>query len=117
GAARSVPVSDVWPGHVAIVGAGTMGAGIAQVFASNGIPTALVDSTPELSEAGRVRALELLARLEEAGHVGAGAVATAGASLFAAPSVEGGVDGADLIVEAVVERPDVKAKVYASIES
>ena len=57
----------------------------------------------------RARALELLSRLEEAGHVGAGAVATAEASLSAAASVEAGVGGADLIVEAVVERPDVKA--------
>ncbi len=52
---ESVAVSDLWPGRVAIVGAGTMGAGIAQVFASNGIPTALVDSTPERSEAARAR--------------------------------------------------------------
>ncbi len=84
-------MNDLWPGRVAIVGAGTMGAGIAQVFASNGIPTALVDSTPERSEAARARALELLSRLEEAGHVGAGAVATAEASLSTAASVEGGV--------------------------
>ena len=74
--------------RVAIVGAGTMGVGISQVFASNGIPTVLVDSTPERSEAARERALELLSRLEEAGHVGAGAVATARANLSAAASVE-----------------------------
>ena len=110
-------MSDVWPGRVAIVGAGTMGAGIAQVFASNGIPTALVDSTPERSEAAQVRSLELLSRLEEAGHVGRGAVATARANLSAAASVEQGVDGADLVVEAVVERADVKATVYEAIES
>jgi len=90
-------VSDVWPGRVAIVGAGTLGAGIAQVFASNGIATALVDSTPERSEAAQVRSLELLSRLEEAGHVDRGAVATARATLSvhaAAPRpVRRGQDG------------------------
>ena len=44
---ESVAVSECGLRRVAIVGAGTMGAGISQVFASNGIPTALVDSTPE----------------------------------------------------------------------
>ena len=39
------------------------------------------------------------------------------ANLSAAASIEEAVDGADLIVEAVVERPDVKATVYAAIES
>ncbi len=110
-------MNDLWPGRVAIVGAGTMGAGIAQVFASNGIPTTLVDSTPERSEAARARALELLSRLEEAGHVGEDAVGTSGANLSAAASVERGVAGADLIIEAVVERPDVKATVYEAIEA
>ncbi len=109
-------MSGLWPGRVAIVGAGTMGVGIAQVFASSGIPTIVVDSTPGRSEAAREHAVELLARLEEAGLVAEGAVATARASLSAAASLEEAVAGADLIVEAVVERPDVKAAVYAAIE-
>ena len=41
--------ANSWPTRVAIVGAGTMGVGISHVFASNGIPTVLVDSTPELA--------------------------------------------------------------------
>ena len=41
-----------WPSRVAVVGAGTMGVGISQVFAASGIPTVLVDATAELSEAG-----------------------------------------------------------------
>ena len=105
-----------WPARVAIVGAGTMGVGISHVFAANGIPTVLVDSTAELAEAARERSLELLARLEAAGNVGEGATAAARANVTAAASVGEGVDGADLIVEAVVERPDVKAGVYAAIE-
>jgi 3-hydroxybutyryl-CoA dehydrogenase len=77
----------------------------------------LVDTTAELADAARGRALELLSRLEADGNVGEGAAAAARGCITAAPSVDAGVDGADLIVEAVVERPDVKAAVYAAIEA
>ena len=106
-----------WPSRIAIVGAGTMGIGIAHVFAANGIATALVDATPEQSEAARGRAVELLARLEDAGNVEPGATATAERHLTAARSLAGAVQDADLVVEAVVERADVKLAVYEEIEA
>lgn len=106
-----------WPSKVAIVGAGTMGIGIAHVFAAHGIPTVLVDETPERSEAGRARAVELLSRLEDAGTVERGTAVVAEGRLAAAPSIEDAVEGADLVVEAVVERAEVKLAVYAAIEA
>ena len=106
-----------WPRKVAVVGAGTMGAGIAHVFAAHGVPTAVVDATPELSEEARARALELLARLEAAGSVEEGTTATAERHLSAAPSIAAAVVDAELVVEAVFERPDVKATAYAEIEA
>ncbi|MGA8485775.1 MAG: 3-hydroxyacyl-CoA dehydrogenase NAD-binding domain-containing protein, partial [Gaiella sp.] len=103
-------MSDIaWPGSVAVVGAGTMGAGIALVFAAHGVPTAVVDASPELSEEARARAVELLARLEAAGSVESGATATAERHLSAAATIADSVAGAHLVVEAVFERPDVKA--------
>ena len=81
-----------WPARVAIVGAGTMGVGISHVFASNGIPTVLVDSTPELAEAARERSLDLLARLEAAGKLGEGAATAARENITAAASVGEGVE-------------------------
>ncbi len=107
---------NAWPSRVAVVGAGTMGIGIAHVFASSGIPTVLVDATPKLSEAARGRAIELLSRLEQAGNVAGGTTATAEQHLSAAPSIAEAVHGADLVIEAVLERPDVKLAVYAEIE-
>jgi 3-hydroxybutyryl-CoA dehydrogenase len=86
-----------WPTRVAIVGAGTMGVGIARVFGSHGIPAVLVDVTPERAEAAAASAA-----LE---HV------------TAAASLEEAAGTADLVVEAVVERPDVKLEVYAAIEA
>ena len=105
------------PFRVAVVGAGTMGAGIAQAFAAHGIATVLVDATPALSEAGLGRSLELLRRLEAAGNVEPGASSRADQHLSAAASIGEAVAGADLVVEAVVERADVKLAVYAEIES
>ena len=106
-----------WPSRVAIVGAGTMGVGIAHVFATSGVPTALVDATPEQSEAARVRAVELLARLEDAGNLERGTTSEAERHLAAGASLAEAVRDADLVVEAVVERPDVKLEVYAEIEA
>lgn len=106
-----------WPSGVAVVGAGTMGVGISHVFAASGIETVLVDASPELSEAARARSVELLSRLEAEGHVVRGTVATAEPRLSAAPTIADAVAGAELVVEAVVERPDVKLAVYATIEA
>ena len=112
----SVPEAP-WPRSVAVVGAGTMGIGIAHVFASNAIPTVLVDSTPERAERAHEHALELLSRLEAAGSVDRGATATARENLTSAGAVEEGVSVADLVVEAVFERADVKLAVYGSVEA
>ncbi len=106
-----------WPSRVAVVGAGTMGVGIAQVFATSGIPTVLVDATAQLSDVALTRSLELLRRLEEERAVERGATGTAELHLSAAASVEDAVRGADLVIEAVVERADVKVAGYAAIEA
>ena len=106
-----------WPSRVAIVGAGTMGIGISHVFAASGITTVLVDATPELSAAARERSVELLSRLEAGGNVGRGTAAIAEQHLSAAASIADAVQGADLVVEAVFERPDVKAAAYGEIEA
>ena len=106
-----------WPRTVAVVGAGTMGGGIAHVFAAHGVPTVVVDATPELSEEARARALELLARLEAAGSVEEGTTATAERHLSASSSIAAAVVDAELVVEAVFERPEVKATAYAEIEA
>jgi 3-hydroxybutyryl-CoA dehydrogenase len=104
------------PSRVAVVGAGTMGIGIAHVFATSGVPTVLVDASPELTDAALARAFELLGRLEADGTVAQGATRAAEQHLSAA-SLADAVRDADLVVEAVVERPDVKAEVYEAIEA
>ena len=107
---------STWPSRVAVVGAGTMGIGIAHVFASSGIPTVLADATPELSDAARDRAVELLSGWKGPGTSASARPRSRSETSSVAPSIADAVHGADLVVEAVVERSDVKLAVYAEIE-
>jgi 3-hydroxybutyryl-CoA dehydrogenase len=95
---------------VAVLGGGTMGAGIAGYLARAGLRVALVDASPELAEQARERLLE-----RTQGHVDAGllpAEATeATARVQTPPDLEAAVGDADLVVEAVPEQPELKADV------
>ena len=106
-----------WPSKVAVVGAGTMGIGISHVFALGGVPTVLVDETPERSALAVTRSVELIGALEQGGIVGPGSTRRIEELTSAAGSIEAAVTDADLIVEAVVERAEVKLDVYTAIEA
>lgn len=99
---------------VAVVGAGTMGSGIAQVFAQGGWRVVLVDAVPEQVD----RALSSIARnLERQVERGKLAPAERDAVLG---SIEKGAgleaaSGCSLVVEAVVEEPSVKFEVFSRL--
>lgn len=104
-------------GRVAVLGAGTMGHGIAQVAAMAGCDTALVDATRELAEAGLVRIRENLE-----GGVKRGKVAEADANaalrrIRPTADLAEAVAEADLIIEAVPERMDIKTAIFASVQA
>lgn len=107
----------MWPDRIAVVGAGTMGVGIAQVFAAHGIETVVADLTPEQAADARERAVAGMARLAELGCVDPAAAGAVHASLEAAESLERAVAAADLVVEAVTEQAAVKQEVYAAVEA
>jgi 3-hydroxybutyryl-CoA dehydrogenase len=100
----------VTPKRMGVVGAGTMGAGIAQLAAAAGIPTALHDPLPEALEAGLERARAGLAKWAEKGR----AAAEAGELLRAAPEL-GELAGCELVVEAAPERLDLKQELFRSL--
>jgi 3-hydroxybutyryl-CoA dehydrogenase len=97
---------------VAVLGGGTMGAGIAGYLARAGLKVALADASPELAEQARERLLE-----RTRGHVAAGLLddgaTEATASVAAAPDAEAAVDGVELVVEAVPEDQKLKEVVLA----
>jgi len=101
--------------RVAVVGAGTMGNGIAHVFAQHGWETTLIDVAPGLLE--RVLAL-IRANFER--QVKKGTVTTdqrdaALARIRTAPTLDAVAD-AELVVEAATERPDVKFKIFSELD-
>jgi len=101
--------------RVAVVGAGTMGNGIAHVFAQHGWETTLIDIAPGLLE--RVLAL-IRANFER--QVKKGTVTTdqrdaALARIRTAPTLDAVAD-AELVVEAATERPDVKFKIFSELD-
>jgi len=91
-----------------VLGAGMMGAGIAFVAASAGIEVMLLDREIALAEKGRHRSVELLAK-----EVQKGKKTQAQADAIAAritPTVDySGLQGCDLVVEAVFEDVAIKA--------
>ena len=104
-----------FPG-VAVVGAGTMGNGIAQVFAAHGSQVSLID----VDEAALARALAAIEK--SLGRVVAKNKMTAADARDALGRIRGATDvgaaaGAGLVLEAVVERMDVKAAVFERLDA
>jgi 3-hydroxybutyryl-CoA dehydrogenase len=102
---------------IAVVGAGYMGGGIAQVFAMAGFEVVIVDADPTLTRRHLDRLRREAEDFETHGLFDAGAADLIHAHLRAADSLDEGVGGADLIEEAVLEQPAIKGEVLKSIEA
>ena len=100
---------------IGVVGAGTMGSGIAQVAATAGIPTVLVDVAPAALERGLTTIGKSLERLAAKGKLTAEAATGARERIRSAGSLDA-LDGCDLVVEAVIERFEVKREVLAELD-
>jgi len=102
--------------RVAVVGAGTMGNGIAQTFASFGADVLLVDANATGLEKG-VAAIEgSLARFVKKGTLPDADAKAIRSRVRASTRLEDVRDVA-LVVEAVSERADVKKKVFAQLDA
>jgi 3-hydroxybutyryl-CoA dehydrogenase len=99
---------------IGIIGAGTMGAGIAQVAASNGWDVKLMDVDPELIVKSIGDIKRRLDRQAEKGKVSPEEAEAIKARVASASGPEALAD-CELVIEAVVESLDVKNTVFASI--
>jgi len=100
---------------VGVIGAGTMGNGIAQVFASCGSQVLMVDSQKEALERGRAAIEKSLARVVKKEKISAEEAQATLERLSTAEDLDALSDQA-LVVEAVVERMDVKAHVFSRLD-
>ncbi|MEO8387304.1 3-hydroxyacyl-CoA dehydrogenase NAD-binding domain-containing protein, partial [Polaromonas sp.] len=115
GRSRPAGVPRFWPAKVGILGAGMMGAGIAYAQASRGIATVLKDVSQPKADAGKAHSLKITAPRVEKGRMTA-AEQNALLSRITATDQVAELAGCDLIIEAVFERRDLKAKVTQEAE-
>ena len=102
-------------GRVLVIGAGTMGHGIAQVAAMAGFDVGLHDMDDARIAAGLDQVDANLAKGVARGKVTEEARLAARARLSPEPDVVAGSAAADLVVEAVPENPELKAALYARL--
>jgi 3-hydroxybutyryl-CoA dehydrogenase len=100
---------------VGVVGAGTMGHGIAQVAAQSGHRVILVDVAPEALERGVAAIERSLAKLVDKGRLER-ADADAARRRIATGSELSELAEADLVVEAAVEKVSVKRQIFADLD-
>jgi 3-hydroxybutyryl-CoA dehydrogenase len=99
---------------IGIAGAGTMGAGIAQLACLSGARTLLHDPLPDALERGLGRIRAQLERGVERDRLSASEAADAAARLEAAPALED-FAACELVIEAAPERLEIKHKLFAHL--
>ena len=102
--------------RVCVIGAGTMGNGIAQVFAATGSEVALVDLDAEALARGLATIEKNLARLVKKDRLSEEDAASALARISTWESLEL-ASGCGLVIEAVVEKSEVKATVFSELDT
>jgi 3-hydroxybutyryl-CoA dehydrogenase len=101
---------------VGVVGAGTMGNGIAQVFAQSGFTVRLVDVAQPMLDRARGMIEKSVAKFVEKGKLTAGDRDATLRRLTTGTSLEA-LHDADYIVEAIVENLEAKRELFACLDS
>jgi 3-hydroxyacyl-CoA dehydrogenase len=100
--------------RAAVIGAGTMGSGIAICFANAGIAVTLIDASPEALERGGSGIDAAYAGAAGKGRLSAAEAALRRARIVSATDIERARD-ADIAIEAVFEALDLKRDVFARL--
>ena len=100
---------------VAVIGAGTMGNGIAQVFAQRGFPVTMIDIDKEYVERGMAAIDKNLSRLVKKEIIDEKEKSEIIARIGTSTGLEA-AKGSDLVVEAVFESFDVKKEVFSKLD-
>lgn len=100
---------------VMVLGAGTMGAGIAQVVAQAGFEVILRDIEMRFVEKGLAGIKKNLGKMEEKGKLTAQEKEDIEKRIKGCVDLEEGQD-ADLVIEAIIENLDLKKKVYQELD-
>jgi 3-hydroxybutyryl-CoA dehydrogenase len=98
-----------------VVGAGTMGRGIAQVLAQCGARTLLYDAQAGAAQKGKDAIAQALGKLAEKGRLGAAEVQAILGRIEVVPSLEA-LAPCHVVIEAIIEELQAKKALFSSLE-
>jgi 3-hydroxybutyryl-CoA dehydrogenase len=102
--------------RMAVIGAGQMGSGIAQVAAQAGVEVVLADASPDLARRSVEKLAKTLGKLVEKGKLSAAEREAVLGRIRPAASLDD-CGGADLAIEAVVENEGVKREIFRTLDA
>jgi 3-hydroxybutyryl-CoA dehydrogenase len=103
------------PRRIAVIGSGTMGSGIAQVFAQSGFPVTLQDVSPPALDRARAAIEKSLGKFVDKGKLSAADRDAALGRLSTSQTLDA-LASADYVVEAIVEDVDAKRGLFATLD-
>ena len=103
--------------NVAVIGAGTMGNGIAHTFAQFGYNVALIDVAQASLDKGMATITKNLDRMVAKEKISEDDKNNTLGNITTYTSLEAGVKGVDLVVEAATENVDLKLKIFRDLDA
>ena len=103
--------------NVSVIGGGTMGNGIAHVFAQNGYKVTLIDIRQEAIDKAMATITKNLDRLIAKEKIDEATKTATLGNIATNTDIKAGVAQADLVVEAATENTDLKLKIFKDIDS
>ena len=102
--------------NISVIGAGTMGNGIAHVFAQNGFKVNLIDISEESLAKAMTTITKNLDRMVKKERISENDKANTLANITTLTDMKSGVSNADLVVEAATENLDLKLKIFKNMD-
>ena len=101
---------------ISVIGAGTMGSGIAQVAASNGCQVTIVDSSQPALEKSKSKLKSILNRLVEKGKINEEQSKSILARIHWTTKMDE-ISDSNMVIEAIVENLEIKQNLFSEMES
>ena len=103
--------------NIAVIGAGTMGNGIAHTFAQSGFKVALIDISEASIEKGIATIVKNLDRMIAKEKISEAEKSKTLANITTYTNIVDGVKAIDLVIEAATENVDLKLKIFKELDS
>jgi 3-hydroxybutyryl-CoA dehydrogenase len=101
--------------NIAVIGAGTMGNGIAHTFAQSGFTVKLIDISEKSLDKGMATIAGNLDRMVAKGTISENDKLNTIGNIITYTDIKDGVAGADLVVEAATENVDLKLNIFRQL--